>query len=648
MHLSKVLAICIGIMILAAPAMGQNITDGLLAYYNFCNCDGADISGNGNHASIVGQPVCDRGKLDRGLWLNQRPVRNACGSNGGEYIKLPAFGPVWANGFTVCAWVKFENPMNYERIIDLGNGSGENGGNPIWFGREGATNNLTLESWIDRGSSNRSLGRLVAQNVVTNGSIEYYCATVHEDTMRIYVNGMMVAEKKGNPILNVPRTSNAIGRSSWCDDDFKGFMDEVRIYNRALSAKEIATLYKVTNVTDFEVKQDCSSGVSFSIPQAGLIDSIRWDYQQPGGGTTFLGSGYNAAGTFAVGTYQVRAIVYKGCLNDTVIKTLQIDNFNNFLGPDTTICEGTGIKLGFAASGRPGYLWQDGSNAQNMTAASSGLYWQKITVNGCSFTDTVNVEVKRNYKPGVVLNAAFDVCAPTNISFTTTITDAGPQPTFEWFINSVATGRTESSFTPATLADGDSVSVAVTAVGSCIPVNAAAFYVVRLPGPPVELQQDTTIIEGTGFTVNATYANAGNTYSWLPISGVSNAGLANPYFSPVITTTYMLQVVSAAGCTATKQFTVTVLPDVVIPNAFSPNGDGINDAWVIKGLQAFTNTAVQVFDRFGRQVFQSKRYTLPWTGMVNNRPLPVGVYYYVINTNSPFFGIRQGALTLIR
>jgi gliding motility-associated-like protein len=221
----------------------------LVGYYSFCNCNADDNSGNNNHGVLVGSPTCTDGQRGQGFLFNQTPGSNGCGQVGGECVRLPNFGPIWANGFTVCAWVRFDNIAYYERIIDFGNASGDAGGLPIWFGREGATNNLALESWINsNGSLNRTVGRLVAPNAISNGSIEYYCATISGNTMRIYVNGELKAEKTGHPILNVPRQNNYLGRSNWCnaDPDFKGFMDEVRIYNRALSAAEINSLYLQT------------------------------------------------------------------------------------------------------------------------------------------------------------------------------------------------------------------------------------------------------------------------------------------------------------------------------------------------------------------------------------------------------------------
>ena len=234
------------IILFCSPLDSQDLLEGLVGYYSFCGCNANDHSGNENHGILHGNPQCIPGIKGEGFRFNENPVTNECGQPGGDYIELPEFGAIWENGFTVCAWVQYENLSYFERIIDFGNGSGEAGGYPVWFGREGNSNNLTLESWVSSdGNLNRSTGRLTAVNAITNGEIEFYSATIEGNTMRIYVNGELAAQKSGHTIHNVARSNNYIGRSNWCtnDPDFKGFMDEVRIYNRALSPEDIRSMH---------------------------------------------------------------------------------------------------------------------------------------------------------------------------------------------------------------------------------------------------------------------------------------------------------------------------------------------------------------------------------------------------------------------
>jgi hypothetical protein len=223
-------------------------TQGLFAHYSFCGCSANDNSGLGNHATLVGNPACTPGKNGQAVLLNPAAGgNNGCGQAGGQYTQLPPIGPVWQSGMSVCAWVRFDNASSFERIFDFGNGRGDLGGFPIWFGRVFSSNDLRLESWISSNASETANnGTLTATNVIVNGVYQYFCATITGDTMRIYVNGQMVAERKGHPIANVFRTDNFLGHSNWCafDPDFRGAMDEVRVYTRGLTPTEIQALYQ--------------------------------------------------------------------------------------------------------------------------------------------------------------------------------------------------------------------------------------------------------------------------------------------------------------------------------------------------------------------------------------------------------------------
>lgn len=104
------------------------------------------------------------------------------------------------------------------------------------------------------------------------------------------------------------------------------------------------------------------------------------------------------------------------------------------------------------------------------------------------------------------------------------------------------------------------------------------------------------------------------------------------YFDISVPGTYALEVQDEKGCTVTTTFEVTsACQDITIPNTFSPNGDGINDVWMIGGVEDGA-ALVRVFDRNGQQVFQSQDYRIPWDGLYQGRLVPVGAYYYYITT----------------
>lgn len=97
--------------------------------------------------------------------------------------------------------------------------------------------------------------------------------------------------------------------------------------------------------------------------------------------------------------------------------------------------------------------------------------------------------------------------------------------------------------------------------------------------------------------------------------------------------------------------TLTITPspsEIVVPNAFTPNGDGINDFWDIKTLVDFPQCLVSVYTRYGSLVFQSRGYPKPWDGTSNGSPVPTGTYYYIINPNQPGFGLLSGFVAVLR
>ncbi|WP_456437919.1 LamG domain-containing protein [Desulfurobacterium sp.] len=213
-----------------------------VAYYSFDTCTAKDYSGHGQDGEIKGNVACVNGAKGKALYFS-----------GNGYVKLPPFGAIWSKGMSVCAWARFEEPRNFERIVDFGNGPGDSNGMNVWFGRVGTTNNIAVESWINSdGNINRSVGRLTYPGGIENGKAKFYCFTINNSNreMAIYINGRKVAQKFGNSVANVERFQNFIGHSNWSffDPDFKGMIDEVKIFNYALSPEQVAALYRSSSV----------------------------------------------------------------------------------------------------------------------------------------------------------------------------------------------------------------------------------------------------------------------------------------------------------------------------------------------------------------------------------------------------------------
>jgi gliding motility-associated-like protein len=83
------------------------------------------------------------------------------------------------------------------------------------------------------------------------------------------------------------------------------------------------------------------------------------------------------------------------------------------------------------------------------------------------------------------------------------------------------------------------------------------------------------------------------------------------------------------------------------PNAFTPNGDGIHDVWEIAYLSDYMNVVVDVFNRYGQNVYHVQGYGSPWDGRMNGKDLPAGTYYYIINLGNGGAPL-SGPVTIIR
>lgn len=201
-------------------------------------------------------------------------------------------------------------------------------------------------------------------------------------------------------------------------------------------------------------------------------------------------------------------------------------------------------------------------------------------------------------------------------------------------------------FNPTTVGPGTfTINYAFTAVNGC--GYSTAQQVTVYSNPTVSLPASIGLLEGGQVLLSPTIKGSSLTYKWTPATGLSADNVASPYASPSADMTYTLTVTNANGCTATASISVSVLKTPVIPNTITPNGDGVNDIWSIKYLDSYPNCRVQVFNRYGKQLFYSVGYPIAWDGRFNGADLPQGVYYYVI---APGNGrnTMAGSLTILR
>ncbi|HWB28179.1 MAG TPA: gliding motility-associated C-terminal domain-containing protein [Chitinophagaceae bacterium] len=172
---------------------------------------------------------------------------------------------------------------------------------------------------------------------------------------------------------------------------------------------------------------------------------------------------------------------------------------------------------------------------------------------------------------------------------------------------------------------------------------------------PLRLQtHDTVVTSGVPFRLfaNSGYDTTGSTYIWSPSAGLDDPFSANPVATGTNDITYKVQESNMYGCSLTDTIHLTYYkgPDIYVPLAFTPNGDGKNDIFRpfpvgIQRLEYF-----RVFDRWGNLVYQTQAYLAGWDGSINGRQAPAGTYIYEVR-GKDYNGkvvFKKGPVLLIR
>jgi gliding motility-associated-like protein len=167
--------------------------------------------------------------------------------------------------------------------------------------------------------------------------------------------------------------------------------------------------------------------------------------------------------------------------------------------------------------------------------------------------------------------------------------------------------------------------------------------------PRVNAGPDLVIDEGRSGILRGVINDPGVRITWTPATYLSSDTVVRPTVTPVFNTVYIMYGYGDGNCMASDTVRVTVLKQLRIPNAFSPNGDGINDKWVIPYIEDYPNLRMQVFNRYGQPVFTSSGYAKPWDGNgPGGQPLPAGTYYYIIEPNGGGYDKVSGYVLILR
>ena len=298
---------------------------------------------------------------------------------------------------------------------------------------------------------------------------------------------------------------------------------------------------------------------------------------------------------------------------------------------NSPVCENNSLALN--ATGGSQYQWT-GINNFSATGASvsvdnaqplqSGKYYVQVTNDdGCKHLDSVIAIIN----PAPVAQISFadtTICEGDNVQL-----ESSGGGSYQWI---PATGLSSDIIADPVASPTATVEYSVIVSNQFVCKDTAKLLVNVIEAPRADAGTDKWIIKGTSAQLSANAIGQNISYSWLPAVFMNDPQSLQPIVNPPRDTSYVLIVASNDGCgIATDTMHVFVYKDVFVPNAFSPNNDGLNDTWHIPALSAYPAFELTVFNRHGQIVFQNKNSNTPWNGKYKGGLLPVGVYVYVID-----------------
>ena len=346
--------------------------------------------------------------------------------------------------------------------------------------------------------------------------------------------------------------------------------------------------------------------------------------------------------------YIVTGTTVNGCsAKDTV-------NVNLFPKPalsisnDSLVCLGASVPL--IASGGVSYKWfpTEGLNDPNIpnpiaSVKQTTSYTVNITDNNnCSYEDSMILTVR----PYPLFTASPDttICHGQQV-----VLSASGGDYYQWMPTSLVdnpsaptTTTTPDINTHYTVYIREDACRFDTLINTNIRVN---------PNPIIAVQKSNDI----NCNIPSAQLNASGalTYSWQPAAGLDNPKKPDPIAAVGSTTVFEVTGVNQYGCSATAAITVQAttdgIPRFVVPNAFTPNNDNINDCF---GIRRWGNAQIEqfrIYNRWGQLIFETKNPSECWDGTFKGKPQNAGGYVYVIKAQTLCGNVtRTGMLMLIR
>ncbi len=318
--------------------------------------------------------------------------------------------------------------------------------------------------------------------------------------------------------------------------------------------------------------------------------------------------------------------------------------------PDSLLlCEGSTAVL--EAGPAAAYAWPDGSQGSSLEVSAPGTYSVTVTgSNGCTAAGSSEVLL------APPLSAAFSLlpprCAGEESGEIAVASVEGGTPPYAYALSG-------SAPQPGPAFDGlpaGSYELSITGSGGC---RLDTALVLPAPAPvAVDAGPAQSVVQGGSVALQGSTNLSMPLVQWSPPEGLSCDTCLLTQASPLQTQLYQLEITDSLGCSATDDVLVTVEEQrgFAMPNAFSPNGDGRNDAFgPVFGLQELRVRRFMVFNRWGALLHEREDLPitdprLPWDGTFRGQAAPIEVYAYYIEVEWPDGRVEQakGDVSLLR
>ncbi len=336
---------------------------------------------------------------------------------------------------------------------------------------------------------------------------------------------------------------------------------------------------------------------------------------------------------------------------------------------ESEICEKEGL-LSVALESGETVQWSDDpnfnnilSNEENLTVdpglAGTTYYAQVLNEFGCG-SEVQEFQVNSFYFE-IQLQEDYTICIGDTLEINIETT-FGEEPVFwNWSDDVSIIENNGSSLLIAPLAS-TTLSLQASNSNDCSSELLTSMIEVVDIGANIDLSADKESIE-LGESANLLLASEGlYDYNWSPAGSLNDAEISNPIASPTETTTYTVTLEDDNGCSYTDAITIIVLaspppppvtpcdePYVFIPNAFTPNGDNLNDQLKVDGNEIETMHLV-IYNRYGEKVFETNDQNETWDGSYKGKLLDTDVFGYYLQV-SCFNGdnfYKQGNISLLK